>query len=106
MGPIFCRRVMGTVALLILLVGSYAGDASAQAPKPCLNTRETGCTKEIRVYNNLGAGHTMYVVWQGSKILQPAINCPLTTPGTGGDVWLQRALDDTTQCFAINNTYY
>lgn len=45
----------------------------------------------------------MYVVWQGSKELQDAI--PLSSCQKAGDVWLQRALDDTTQCFPIKNTY-
>src|SRR5262249_27083256 len=39
-------------------------------------------------------------VIQGSKQLQPAINCDK------GDVWLQRALKDTTKCYPVNNDYY
>jgi hypothetical protein len=104
--PIFLRRVMSIVALLFLLVGGYAGSVHAQEPHPCPDDQAwrppqapAGCTKEIRIWNNLGEGHKIYVVWQGSKQLQVAIGC------SEGDVWLQRALNDTTKCYPVKNTY-
>lgn len=101
--PIFLRRVVSIVALLFLLVGGHAGNARAQEPLPCPDKQASSlpahCTKEIRIWNNLGEGHKIYVVWQGSKQLQLAIGCP------EGDVWLQRALDDTTKCYPVKNTY-
>src|SRR3974390_2138051 len=70
---VFLRGIMATVALPCLLAGGYAGNANAQAPHPCTSINPSGtdgCSKEIRVYNNLGNDPTtgkprmMYVVWQ------------------------------------------
>src|SRR5260370_10021728 len=57
------------------------------------------CYKEIRIINNTES--PLYAVIQGSIQLQPALNnC------NQGDVWLQRALNDTTRCFPVKNDYY
>src|SRR5262245_20239393 len=95
---VFARRIVGIVALLLLLVGGYAGDADAQTWHSCPTTTQADCTKEIRIYNNAGQ-RTLYVVWQGSIQLQPAINC------AQGDGWLQNALNDTANCYTVNNIY-
>lgn len=102
---IMLRRVIGLVALL-MMIGAGAGGARAQEAHACPDDpawkpplSPAGCAKEIRIWNNLGEGHTIYVVWQGSKQLQEAIGC------REGDVWLQRALNDTTKCFPVKNTY-
>jgi hypothetical protein len=98
----FLRNIMACLPLV--LVAAYSGNTNAQAPHACPSTIIPGCTKEIRVYNNLGPDRTLYVVWQGSKQLQVAVgNCPAGP--NGGDVWLQRALSDTTKCYPVNNTY-
>jgi hypothetical protein len=95
---VFARRIAGSVALLLLLVGGYAGNAEAQTWHSCTTTTQADCTKEIRIYNNAGQ-RTLYVVWQGSIQLQPAIGC------AQGDSWLQNAFNDVANCYTVNNTY-
>jgi len=63
------------------------------------------CTKELRIYNN--TSNPIYPVIQGSIQLTDALNCPKTSvAGSGGDVWLQRALGDIKKCYAVKNDYY
>jgi len=97
---VFARRIVGIVALLLLLVGGHAGNAEAQNIPwhSCPTTTTADCTKEIRIYNNAGQ-RTLYVVWQGSIQLQPAIGC------AQGDGWLQNALNDTANCYSVKNIY-
>lgn len=85
-----------------LAAGALAGpvgraEAASVSPPDCVQG-DPDCFKEIRIINNTDG--TIYPVIQGSIQQNPAINC------AKGDVWLQRALKDTTQCFAVNDDYY
>ena len=107
---------------LFALVAGYAGSANAQAWHTCPDNPNwnppnspAGCTKEIRIYNNFpkdpsdaDAGK-IYVLLQGSlQQGHPSLgNCPvLPMLKGGGDVWLQRALNDATNCYQVTNNYY
>ena len=98
-------RMISLAAILFVVVLCCAGAASAQAPHPCRDNANwnppaapAGCTKEIRIWNN--TDHQVYVILQASIQLQIALgNCPR------GDVWLQRALADTTKCYPVKNDY-
>jgi hypothetical protein len=119
---IFRRRITCLATLVSFLLLGYAGNAAAQAWHPCPDNASwnppsspAGCTKEIRIYNNLPppqAGqpaHTIYVLLQGSlQQGHPSLgDCPvLPMLKGGGDVWLQRALNDTTNCYQVTNNYY
>jgi hypothetical protein len=96
----FLRRIAGIVALLLLLVGGYAGNAEAQDQvwHSCTATTLPDCTREIRIYNNAGQ-RTLYVAWQGSIQDQPALGC------AKGDIWLQNAFNDVANCYIVTNTY-
>ncbi|MFG1477841.1 hypothetical protein V5F53_04155 [Xanthobacter sp. V4C-4] len=75
--------------------------AAAQTPikPPNCAAGAADCFKEIRIVNN--TDKTIYPIIQGSRQLTEALgNCPQ------GDIWLQRALNDTTQCFKVNSDYY
>lgn len=67
-------------------------------PAPNCQNNDPKCYKEIRVVNNMNK--VIYVVIQGSQQQNPAIGC------AKGDVWLQRALNDTKNCYAVNSDYY
>ncbi len=98
-------RMMRVSTVLFAVLALYAGAASAQAPHPCPDNANwnppnspAGCTKEVRIWNN--TDHQVYVILQASIQQQIALgNCPK------GDVWLQKALDDTTKCYPVNNDY-
>lgn len=80
--------------------------ARAADPPPCPDTGgafPAACTKEIRVWNN--TGDTIYVMLQGSIQKTDALGCTVAAKG-GGDVWLQAALGETSQCLAVNHDYY
>ena len=81
-----------------LMLASQAGGAQAAIDPPkCPG--DARCFKEIRIVNNTNG--PIYPVVQGSKQLNPALgNCPQ------GDTWLQRALNDTSKCYPVKNTYY
>lgn len=70
-------------------------DDGGNLPKPC--------TKEIRVHNNTSG--PIWVVLQASIQLTDALSCTVKDQG-GGDVWLQVALGNTNNCFAVKNDYY
>jgi hypothetical protein len=120
MKTIFCHRVMCLATLVSFLLLGYAGNAAAQAWHPCPDNASwnppsspVGCTKEIRIYNNFPVDpmhpHPIYVLLQGSlQQGHPSLgHCPvLPMLKGGGDVWLQRALEDTTNCYQVTNNYY
>lgn len=89
------------LTLAALLLGFPTLEAkAASAPLTCKIGTEKHCYKEVRIVNNTGG--TIYIVIQGSQHLDAAaINCP-----TGGDLWLQGAFADTSQCYAVKNNYY
>jgi hypothetical protein len=114
MGTVFSRHMIRIAAFLPPLVGCCVGEANAQAPHPCPDdaswnppSSPADCTKEIRIYNN--TDRKIFVLLQGSlQQGHPALgDCPVL-PGLkgGGDVWLQRALNVTTECFQITNNYH
>lgn len=81
-----------------LSFGGTPAQAEINAPN-CTAPNDAECYKEIRIVNNTEG--TIYPVIQGSIQTQQALgDCPK------GDVWLQRALANTTRCFPVNNTYY
>ncbi len=113
LGTIFRTCMICIATFLALLVASYVGNANAQPvpnPNVCADIPPGSpdpvlCTKEIRIVNNTEA--TIYVVLQGSIQQQAALGtCPITSSGGGGDVWLQRALNDTAHCHPVNYNYY
>jgi hypothetical protein len=101
---IFKHAASNIAALLILFLAAI-GSAHAQVAHPCPDDASwnppgspAGCTKEIRIWNN--TDRPIYVVLQASIQQQIALgNCPK------GDVWLQRALDNTNNCYPVNNDY-
>jgi hypothetical protein len=121
-GRIFRTYAVCLATALFALVAGHAGSANAQAWHPCPDNSNwnppntpAGCTKEIRIYNDFpkdpsdtDAGK-IYVLLQGSlQQGHPSLgNCPvLPKLKGGGDVWLQRALNDTTNCHQVTNNYY
>jgi len=122
LGRIFRIYVVCLATALFALAAGYAGSANAQAWHTCPDnpnwnppSSPAGCTKEIRIYNNFpkdpsdaDAGK-IYVLLQGSlQQGHPSLgDCPvLPMLKGGGDVWLQRALNDTTNCHQVTNNYY
>jgi hypothetical protein len=104
-------RAMCLAACLLVFIACYAGTAKAATsePPPCPNTSTNvtlppNCTKEIRILNN--TENTIYVVLQGVIQLTNAVDCPKTSPTTGGDVWLQAAFGDYGKCWAVTHDYY
>jgi hypothetical protein len=120
LGRIFRTDVVCLATALFALVAGYAGSANAQAWHTCPDNANwsppnspTGCTKEIRIYNNFPKApphaRTIYVLLQGSlQQGHPSLgDCPvLPMLKGGGDVWLQRTLNDTTNCYQVTNNYY
>ena len=99
----FSRDMMHVMTCASLLVGSYAGTAAAAAPCPDNGSiLQANCTKEIRIWNNTPG--PIYAVLVGVPQEAAALNCPFKTGG--GDVWLQAAFGDDTECYAVENTYY
>ena len=98
-------KKLGTVlalpicALALSATGALAQDGAC--PDDGKTRRE--CTKEIRLWNN--TPNTLYIVLQAGKQAHEAINCTVADKG-GGDIWLQRALGDTSQCFKVTQDYH
>lgn len=102
----FWTIVVGAIFTTFLVLVSPVSKAHAQAVTPPNNSPCTksplpsACYKEIRIVNN--TTQTIYPVIQASIQTQAALgDCP-----QGGDVWLQRALADTSKCHAVNSDYY
>lgn len=90
-------RMMRAAGLGFLIACQPGGAAGIEPPK-CPGDKE--CYKEIRIINNL-PDKPIYAVVQGSIQATPALGgC------TKGDVWLQRALNNTSECFPVNHDYY
>jgi hypothetical protein len=101
-------RMLRLGLFLLAAAGCYGANPAGAAKDNNVcpdngGTFPTPCTKEIRIYNNTPGA--IWPVIQASIQLTDAINCTVKDKG-GGDVWLQRALGDTTQCFAVKNDYY
>ncbi|MEP9354067.1 hypothetical protein ABLE93_10785 [Xanthobacter sp. KR7-65] len=103
--PSLLGRVLRALSVCALagapmgVLGAGAADAQSIPPPNCTAPNDSQCYKEIRIVNNTDA--TLYAVIQGSRQTNPALNnC------TEGDVWLQRALNDTTKCYKVDNDYY
>jgi hypothetical protein len=97
-------RPINTLVFLFLLLAGYAGNANAAAPCPDPGILTTpACTKEIRIWNSYDK--PIYVLLTGVIEDQDANNCPKSTKG-GGDVWLQAALGDNSNCYRVQNNYY
>ncbi|MFG1393038.1 hypothetical protein [Xanthobacter agilis] len=94
------RLAASGAAAAALLVALPPQDATATsiAPPSCKPGNDKTCYKEIRIINNTNG--TIYAIIQGSIQTNPAINC------AKGDVWLQRALGDTKNCYVVANDYY
>ncbi|WP_454916374.1 hypothetical protein [Xanthobacter sediminis] len=91
----------GLIAGLVVVSPFGTAPAQAQAPikPPNCKGNDPKCYKEVRVVNN--TNKTLYIVIQGSIQKNPALGkCPQ------GDVWLQRALNDTKNCYIVNSDYY
>jgi hypothetical protein len=108
LGRIFRAYAVCLATVSFALVAGYAGTAEAapSEPPPCPNsgTLQANCTKEIRIFNN--TEKKIYVVLQGVIQLTNAVDCPKTSPTTGGDVWLQAAFGDYSKCWAVTHDYY
>jgi hypothetical protein len=60
------------------------------------------CIKEIRIWNNTPG--KIYVILQAGKQGHEAHNCPVKDGG--GDVWLQGALGDRSNCYEVTQDYH
>mgnify|MGYP001229635207 CR=1 FL=1 len=98
------RPLLPLGLLLAAAVGGYTGSAHAEIKSPCADDGNVSpkCTKEIRIWNNTNV--TLYPVIQATHQDTVAINCPANKGG--GDVWLQRALVDTSKCYPVKYDYY
>lgn len=86
------------VTALALPTGPAAAQGVSISPPNCA-AGASDCFKEIRIVNNTDS--TIYPIIQGSRQLTQALgNCPQ------GDIWLQRALNNTKECFKVNSDYY
>ena len=102
MATFLTRCLIRLGMLLFVLTVCLGGRAYAQAP--CPDTGSAGsfpakCTKEIRILNNTSG--PIYVVLQGSLENQAALNCD-----NGGDVWLQAALGNSSNCYVVKHNYH
>jgi len=101
------RRWWRSALAVALLCGAGAAVSAGFAPAfaatpinpPNCAAGAADCFKEIRIVNNTEG--TIYPIIQGSKQLTEALGGCVT-----GDIWLQRALNDTKNCYKVNSNYY
>lgn len=99
------HRMLRMGLLALMATAASAGGASAEIKSPCVDNGgkfPAACTKEIRIWNNTSG--TIYPLLQASRQDTEAMNCPASKGG--GDIWLQRALNDTSKCYPVTKDYY
>jgi hypothetical protein len=101
------RRMLRLVFSLLVAACCYGvapGKAAAAGVCPDNGAAlPAACTKEIRIHNNTEG--PLWAVVQGTIQLTDALNCTKAGKG-GGDVWLQAALGNTSDCLAVTHDYY
>ncbi|WP_454916581.1 hypothetical protein [Xanthobacter sediminis] len=94
------RAALAGAALAAAALAASAGGSAAAGIKPpnCAAGAST-CFKEVRIVNNTDG--TIFPIIQASRQLTEALGgCAV------GDIWLQRALNNTKECFRVNSDYY
>jgi len=94
-------RLRYVAAAGLLTFVCHPGTAGTDGIVPPTCPGDEKCYKEMRIVNN--TENPLFPVIQASIQTQQFPGC---TTADGGDIWLQAALKNKTECFPVKNTYY